>query len=71
MRVVLDTNIVVRFVYSPCDFIVGLLFVCSSRRGTRWSLRQNFFARLLNVLARPRLRVRHQMNDDSSSQFAG
>jgi putative PIN family toxin of toxin-antitoxin system len=62
MRVVLDTNIVVRFVYSPSGFIVALVRLLRPPAHaliTSPALLQE----AADVLGRPRLRTRHQMDD--------
>ncbi len=68
MRVVLDTNIVVRFVYSPSGLILALVRLLLPPRHTLITS-QILLDEAAEVLARPKLRARHQM-DDAAIQAA-
>jgi putative PIN family toxin of toxin-antitoxin system len=61
---VLDTNIVVRFVYSPSGLIVGLVRLLQPPRHTLVTSPE-LLREAADVLGRPRLRARHQMTDEA------
>jgi putative PIN family toxin of toxin-antitoxin system len=62
MRVVLDTNIVVRFVYSPSGFILALVRLLQPPQHELITS-VTLVEEAADVLGRPRLRARHQMDD--------
>ena len=67
MRVVLDTNIVVRFIYSPSGFIVGVVRLLQPPQHALVTSAE-LLREAADVLARPRLRARHQMDDEAIAQ---
>jgi putative PIN family toxin of toxin-antitoxin system len=67
MRVVLDTNIVVRFIYSPSGFILGLVRLLQPPRHALITSAE-LIREAADVLARPRLRVRHKLDEQAISK---
>jgi putative PIN family toxin of toxin-antitoxin system len=62
MRVVLDTNIVVRFVYSPSGLILALVQLLQAPQHALVTS-QTLLDEATEVLCRPRIRARHQLDD--------
>jgi putative PIN family toxin of toxin-antitoxin system len=67
MRVVLDTNVVVRFVYSPSGLIIGLIRLLQPPQHALITSPE-LVREAADVLARPRLRARHKLDPDAISK---